>query len=40
MIDSDNIWFELAKKYNWNKEKLIKIYIKMYQISKKYQNVI
>lgn len=41
VIDSDEIWFELAKEYNWDKKKINKeLFKRIYEYSKKKQNVV
>ena len=41
IIDSDAVWFELAKEYNWDKKKINKeLFKRIYEYSKKKQNVV
>ena len=41
VIDSDEIWFELAKEFNWDKKKINKeLFKRIYEYSKKKQNVV
>lgn len=41
LIDSDDIWFELAKEYNYNNTKIRKeIFKRMYDIAKKQKDVV
>ena len=41
IIDSDDVWFELAKEYNWDKKKINKnLFRNIYEKAKKFKDVI
>tara|TARA_B110000971_G_scaffold37995_1_gene36670 strand:+ start:3254 stop:3814 length:561 start_codon:yes stop_codon:yes gene_type:complete len=41
MVDSDNVWFELAKEYKYDRKKIDKeLYRRMYKIAKEHNDVV
>ena len=41
LVDSDDVWFELAEKYNYDRKKINKeIFKRMYDIAKKQKDVV